>query len=354
MDRRTVAIYERQAAAYDRRRTPRHLDRAAALAAAVPADAVRVDLGCGPGRYTPALGTPVVALDAAGAMLGLTARAAPGALRVRADLEALPFRRGSLGGAWSRMAYQHLEAERLPVALAHLHWSLSVGAPVVLQVAAGADGAERAIDDFPGRLFTGWSRERLAMVLTGAGFALHELEPDGDTWWVRATRLLTLPDTVGPGMRLLCCGLNPAVYAAERGIGFCRPGNRFWPALVRAGLTDRRNDPLHLLAEAGIGMTDMVKRATVRSSELSRDEYAAGFARLEALVEWLRPAAVAFVGLEGWRAAVDRRAGAGWQARAIAGVPAYVLPSTSGLNGHARLEDLAAHLAAAAAGPPPG
>ena len=40
-------------------------------------------------------------------------------------------------------------------------------------------------------------------------------------------------------MRLLVCGLNPSVYSADAGVGYARPGNRFWPALRLAGLTDR-------------------------------------------------------------------------------------------------------------------
>jgi TDG/mug DNA glycosylase family protein len=96
-------------------------------------------------------------------------------------------------------------------------------------------------------------------------------------------------------------------------------------------------------------MTDLVKRATTGASVLTAAEYRAGSARVERLVRWLRPAAVCFVGLAGWRAAVDPRAAAGEQAAGFGGTPAYVMPSTSGANAHARLDDLADHLRAAAA-----
>jgi TDG/mug DNA glycosylase family protein len=56
---------------------------------------------------------------------------------------------------------------------------------------------------------------------------------------------------------------------------------------------------------------------------------------------------VCFVGLAGWRAAIDRRAVAGPQERTIGGRPAYLMPNTSGLNAHARPEDFVAHLRAA-------
>ena len=70
---------------------------------------------------------------------------------------------------------------------------------------------------------------------------------------------------------------------------------------------------------------------------------------MASLVAWLRPSLVLFVGLAGWRAAVDRRAEPGWQQRELGGRPAYVMPSTSGLNAHARLDDLTGHLRAALA-----
>ena len=60
---------------------------------------------------------------------------------------------------------------------------------------------------------------------------------------MQATRARSLPDTVGPGMRLLVCGLNPSVYSADAGIGFARPGNRFWPAAIAAGIVTVDRDP---------------------------------------------------------------------------------------------------------------
>jgi TDG/mug DNA glycosylase family protein len=149
-------------------------------------------------------------------------------------------------------------------------------------------------------------------------------------------------------MRLLVCGLNPSVYSADAGIGFARPGNRFWAAAIAAGLVTVDRDTRAALA-AGIGMTDLVKRATPRADELTRDEYRAGLARVERLVRWLQPGAVCFVGLAGWRAAVDRKAVAGLQPDGLGGRPAYVMPSTSGLNARTPPSELADHLRAALA-----
>jgi TDG/mug DNA glycosylase family protein len=161
-----------------------------------------------------------------------------------------------------------------------------------------------------------------------------------------------LPDHVGPGMRLLCCGLNPSLHAADAGVGYVTGSNRFWPALIAAGLTDRPRDNIHLLTVHHIGMTDIVKRPTPRADELRVAEYREGVERLASLCDWLRPGAVVTVGLAGWRAAVDRTAAVGWQPDGLgaAATPVYVMPSTSGLNARVSVAQLADHLAAAARG----
>jgi TDG/mug DNA glycosylase family protein len=145
-------------------------------------------------------------------------------------------------------------------------------------------------------------------------------------------------------------GLNPSVHTADAGYGYAGPGNRFWPAALASGLVTRARDPFHALRVDGVGMTNLVRRVTPRADELTRDEYRAGGERLARLAKWLAPAAICFVGITGYRAAVDRRAALGWQPGGFAGVPAYVMPNTSGLNAHAKPADFVAHLRAAAAG----
>ncbi|CAN5692041.1 hypothetical protein BH24ACT3_BH24ACT3_07850 [soil metagenome] len=355
MDQRAVEVYERRAAEWVRRRGPRGLHRAQAFGRRARADdGPVVALGCGSGWSTVALGAPAVALDAARSMLELAGETAPDALRVQADLEALPFRTGALGAGFAMASYVHVPRSRMPLALADLHRSLAVGSPVELlvfrgdQEHGGLDG-----DDFPDRRFSLWPEDELVDVLVGAGFDIDEFEalPDGDGRGrirVVATRARTLADTIGPGMRLLVCGLNPSLYAADAGVGFARPGNRFWPALCAAWLSSVDRDPRGLLTLHGIGMTDLVKRATVAASELTTAEYRHGLARVERLCARLRPATMCFVGLAGWRAAVDRHAAAGEQPGRLARTPVYVMPSTSGLNAHATPAQLTAHLRAAA------
>ncbi len=226
--------------------------------------------------------------------------------------------------------------ERLPAALADLHRTLAVGAPAHLVLHAGDRERLPRRRRLPGPLVRGVDRRTRSPTSSSApGSPSTSCAVDDDEpFWLEAqvTRARTLPDTVGPGMRLLVCGLNPSVYSADAGVGFARPGNRFWPAALAAGLVTVDRDPRHALIEHGIGMTDLVKRATPRADELTRDEYRAGLARVERLVAWLQPGAVCFVGLAGWRAAVDRKAVAGEQPDGIGGRPVYVMPSTSGLN----------------------
>jgi TDG/mug DNA glycosylase family protein len=103
----------------------------------------------------------------------------------------------------------------------------------------------------------------------------------------RVTRARTLPDFVGPELRVLMVGLNPSEYAADAGVGFARPGNRFWPAALAAGLVSRDRDPRHALRHHHVGMTDLVKRATPGAATLRRAEYRDGLARVGRLVAWL-------------------------------------------------------------------
>lgn len=172
----------------------------------------------------------------------------------------------------------------------------------------------------------------------GGGFMVLK----GSTQW-QLRRQWTLPDTVGSNMAVLVCGLNPSPSSADGGVGFARPGNRFWPAALQAGLVSVDRDPQHCLTHHRVGMTDLVKRTTRTAAELTADEYVQGLGRLERLVRWLQPAVICFVGLAGWRVAKDRKAGAGWQPGNLAGRPVYLMPSTSGLNANSQLPDFVEH-----------
>ncbi|WP_420435921.1 uracil-DNA glycosylase family protein [Candidatus Poriferisocius sp.] len=354
-DRATVSVYEQRAAEWRAERGPKSTSAVEAFAALDRPDGITADLGCGPGWHTSVLPSPVLAVDAARSMLEMVPDHAPDALRCRADLAALPVATGSLAGAWASRSYVHLDRRHVPLALADLHRALAPGAPVELHIFEGdADFEPFSDDDFPDRRFSLWPHGWIPPLMEGAGFTLDSLErldrpPKAATLIVKARRTLTLPDTVGPEMRLLICGLNPSVYAADAGAGFARPGNRFWPAALTAGLVSTDRDPRRALIDHGVGMTDLVKRATPRADALTAEEYRRGLDRLSWVVGWLKPAAVCFVGLAGWRAAVDRKAQAGPQPRDLAGRPVYVMPSTSGAAAGYQLPDYVNHLQQAAA-----
>jgi len=159
----------------------------------------------------------------------------------------------------------------------------------------------------------------------------------------------------GVPLRLLIVGINPGLWTAAVNAPFAHPGNRFWPSLYRAGLTDRLvdasagllpDDEAHL-AERGIGITNLVGRASARADELSRDELIAGGLDLIERVGALRPRVVAIVGVTAFRAAYGQpKAQLGHQdSAAIAGWPngvgLWVLPQPSGLNAHETIDTLA-------------
>jgi TDG/mug DNA glycosylase family protein len=285
-------------------------------------------------------------------MLARARQVAPEVAVVQADLAALPFVARSLGGAWARASYLHLRRHDLPAALAQLQGALALGAPLEMTMRLGTGEGPRPDDDFPGRFFAHWQADELASVVMGAGFSAEPVGVRGEWLTARAQVVRTLPDFVGPGMATLVCGLNPSLVAADAGYGYAGATNRFWRAAVASGLVAREHArrPWQILARDRVGMTDLVKRATPRASELRPGDYRAGAARVAALVEWLRPAQVLFVGLAGYRAAVERGAHAGWQEQPFGGVATYVMPSTSGLNAATTLAELIDHMRAAVAG----
>jgi TDG/mug DNA glycosylase family protein len=159
----------------------------------------------------------------------------------------------------------------------------------------------------------------------------------------------TIPDLGGPGLRVLFSGINPSLYSAATGNHFARPGNRFWPALHRSGFTPRQLHPSEQgsLVKLGLGITNVVARATARADELSPAELVAGGRRLGALARRWQPRYVAVLGVTAYRVAFGRpKAVIGLQDHSLGGVPVWVLPNPSGLNAHFQIDDLAAEFGA--------
>ncbi|MFE3824759.1 G/U mismatch-specific DNA glycosylase [Streptomyces sp. NPDC059092] len=154
---------------------------------------------------------------------------------------------------------------------------------------------------------------------------------------LEAARDRVLPDVVAGGLRVLFRGINPGLLSAATGHHFARPGNRFWPVLHLSGFTPRRLLPAEQdeLPTYGLGITNVVARATARADELSPEEFRAGGRILTAKVERLRPAWLAVVGITAYRTAFDeKRARIGPQERTIGGTRIWALPNPSGLNAH--------------------
>lgn len=160
--------------------------------------------------------------------------------------------------------------------------------------------------------------------------------------------------------RLLVVGINPGLWTAKVGAPFARPGNRFWPALHEAGITPRLVDArdglsdadLAMLAEAGLGFTNVVARATARAGELADDEIRAGGRVLAEKVAQQRdlrggPEIVMVAGIGAFRTAFGAKTpsggkvGVGKQEKAIGGAETWVVPNPSGLNAHETVESLA-------------
>jgi TDG/mug DNA glycosylase family protein len=163
-------------------------------------------------------------------------------------------------------------------------------------------------------------------------------------------------------LAVLFGGMNPGLYSAATGHNFARPGNRFWPALYQAGFTPRqlRPDEEAELLNWGLGITNLVSRATAAASELSAAELREGRTVLEDKVVRHSPAWVAFVGIGAYALAFGRKKPSlGPQEETIGSSRLWLLPSTSGLNAHytpAQLAELLGELRAAAyaEGPGPG
>lgn len=239
-----------------------------------------------------------------------------------------------------------LALTQLPQWLAGWHARLAVGTTITCTLRVTAEDRSSPIDDVAAR------HRFVHDLFDGAGFTDLAPRHRAGALTVRAVRGFTLADRVGAGMRLLVCGLNPSRHAAEAGIAFARPGNRFWPALLGAGLAERDRDPDAAWRDHGIGFTDLVKRATRAADEVDPEEFRLGAGRVERLVRWLQPGVVCFFGVTGYRAGIDRRARAGVLPDGFGGRPAVLLGNPSGLNAHCRLDELIVALRQAVRLPP--
>jgi TDG/mug DNA glycosylase family protein len=164
---------------------------------------------------------------------------------------------------------------------------------------------------------------------------------------------------------VLIVGINPSPWTALVNAPFAGTSNRFWKSLFQAGMTPYRVEAVTgfqpqdetMLAQQGLGIINLVSRATVRASELSSSELRSGGTRLIQRVSDIRPDAVAIVGVTAFRTAYSlpgATIGKQSPARVFgqadteenivawpAHTPLWVLPNPSGLNAHETVESLA-------------
>jgi TDG/mug DNA glycosylase family protein len=145
-------------------------------------------------------------------------------------------------------------------------------------------------------------------------------------------------------VRAVICGINPSLYTAAVGFHFARPGNRFWPAIAKAGITERQLAPSEqqLLVERGYGITNVVARATASADELAPPELVAGAKTLARKVRRWKPRVLAVLGASAYRIGFGKaKASLGRQPETIGDTILWVLPNPSGLNAHYQVDDLA-------------
>jgi double-stranded uracil-DNA glycosylase len=166
----------------------------------------------------------------------------------------------------------------------------------------------------------------------------------------------TLPDYLGPGMRLLLVGINPSVYSVRQGHYFARKTSRFWPAFSRSRLSAAvraaigraylgPEDDARLLA-FGIGFTDVVKVPSANAAQVTPALFAEWAPILRERIEQIQPRVAAFQGVTAYRA-FERYAlgesksvaGLGAQARVIGRTRLFVVPNPSPANAHVRPAD---------------
>jgi len=159
-----------------------------------------------------------------------------------------------------------------------------------------------------------------------------------------AARNKTVPDIIAPRLKVLFVGINPGLYSGAVRHHFARPGNRFWPALHKAGFTPRLLSPYEEreLLKYGYGITNLVNRATANAAELVEKELRAGSHRLTAKVRRYRPRVVAVLGVGAYQDAFSHtRVRIGEQPERVGSAKVWVLPNPSGLNANYQLADLA-------------
>ena len=163
------------------------LDR---FASALPAHALVLDLGAGPGIDSADLrqrGVQAFSVDLSLGMLRAGLREFPGP-RLQADARRLPLASSTLAGVWANASLLHVSQREFDVALAEIRRVLRVSGLLYVSMKAGI-GAEWESERYgKPRFFQSWSGPDLDATLANAGFcvsAASVYETSRATWLVR-------------------------------------------------------------------------------------------------------------------------------------------------------------------------
>ena len=160
-----------------------------------------------------------------------------------------------------------------------------------------------------------------------------------------------VPDLLGPDLRLLFVGINPGLWTAATQTHFAHPANRFYPALLRAGVItaadlavrrdDRRRPRPPALARHRDHQPGPPRLRPGRRADAPRSCAPAA----PSWRRWSRrtsPRVVAVAGITAYRTAFGKpKAVLGRQPEPLAGSELWVVPNPSGLNAHDTVATLA-------------
>ena len=151
----------------------------------------------------------------------------------------------------------------------------------------------------------------------------------------------SLPDYLREGLDIVFVGYNPGERSARLGHYYAGITNAFWPCLYRSGLVpepitfedDRR------ILDFNLGLTDLVKRPTRSSADLSAADVRQGAILLRKKLLRYRPRIVCFNGKGAYERFAGRRCQLGLQPQRLSDSLLFVLPSTSARAAGLRREE---------------
>lgn len=143
-----------------------------------------------------------------------------------------------------------------------------------------------------------------------------------------------LPDLLREDLDVVFCGSRPGAASAQKGAYYAKAGNKFWRILHEIGLTPWRLEPNEYteVPRFGIGLTDLGKNSFGQDEGWKPD--ADEVKKLRRKILRFKPRALAFTSKNAGRWFYGENVAFGRQPEPVGSTAVFVLPSTSGLNGH--------------------